>query len=665
MKPSKITLNLDQFTINKNVNGFCKNYISAGYNGLNNLLVSIETSNSGLSDSMEIVASDIKLDFLKNKDSNAKARFESAIKSAEQSIKKNGVPTGALNILIAYSTNNELYFSKHGKIYACMLKNGQLINISPRNKKITTATKTPYKTFPYIINGNLKESDSVIFFNDPIGNICDQDQLEAFLENDPHKNIDEFKTYLENHLAKNNKLENPIFALLSTQPQIEQNIAEETKPQDNKETQTDENVANSPTPIKFATIDKPNPPQQANAFINRLSKLTKEMHISQIKIPKFIQLIDLSELSGKTRRIISHLQFELSSIKLNRKNKIVISLIALIILFSSIQIYRKMSAKNQFEDLVNQIDQMRNEATALISGNNSTLAINKLIEAKNISNSISSQLSGFADESKKLSEDIEAELNKTAKITVIINPEKISELSNFGIKFIPQGLFKIDNQIIITGSEFGLTYKIDLENKRKGFSFFSTIEDNVIATIKSKNYMAFFTDKNLFIYNPQKKNISDFEFAKKDNQIIAMDDKTIEILDKSANQIKIFSKNNFSSTVKISLSSQTKDISGNGVNFFALSEDNKIIKVSSKQEQIIDLNSSLPLLKNPDSIVGDQNTGNIYVINRSEKQIAAFFEDGRFIKQYSLKGFEKIIDIFIDSNNIFILSPTAVFRIDL
>ena len=671
MKPPKITINLNQFTINKNNNGFCENYTSienSKNNSLNNLLVlvSVETSNSELSDSIKIIASDIKLDFIKNKGLNSKIRFENAIKSAEQSIKKNKVPTGTLNILIAYSSNNELYFSKHGKIYACIFKNGQLTNVSPRNKKITTATKTSYKTFPYIINGDLQKNDSVIFFNDSIGNICDQNQIETFLGNNPNENISEFKAHLENHLTENNKLENLILALLSAQSQVIQNIAATIElPADNQKEQTDESSANNLDSVEVVAINKQKLPQQVSAAINKVAQLTDRIKIPQIKIFASIQSINISALSNKVKEMSSQLLSVTSNIKLTRKNKVAISLIALVILFSSVQVYRKVIAKNQFENLASQVNQMRSDAAALIASNNHALAITKLVEAKNVSTSIQFQSSDFTDESKKLSEDVETELNKTAKITVINNPEKISELSNFGIKFIPQRLFAIDNQIIITGSEFGLTYKIDLENKRKGFSFFSTIEDTVVATIKSLNYMAFFTDKNLFIYNPQKKSIADFEFAKKDSQVIAMDDKTIEILNRDTNQISIFSKNNFSSMGKISLDAQIKDISSNGMNFFALSEDAKIIKVSSKQEQIVDLNSSIPLLKNPDSIVGDQSTGNIYIINKLEKQIAAFNEEGDLIKQYNLKGFEKITDVFFDNNNIFILAPAAVFRIDL
>lgn len=667
MEPQKLTLNIDQFTINKDANSFCKNYID-GADDRNdereNIFISIEANGFENHNLLEAIASDIKSEFHKNKRSDIKTRFENALRVADAQIKKNKILSSNLSILIASTSDNELLFSKYGQIYACIYKDGQLTNVSPRNRKITNASKTPLKIFPYIIGGKLENDDKLIFFNDPVGNICDQDQLEAFLENDPNKNFSEFQSYLKNYLIKNNRLENPFFILLNPQPKA--------KKESKAAQQEDDETVQPLSPIQVAVTDpvdipSKEPLQQPNIIIDKLNGLKENMSIPQIsiKIPDIIQTINIPDLSNKAKREASRLLSSISNKKLNKKNKIAISLAILILLFSSVQIYRKVSAKNQFEDLTEEIGRIKNEAAALIANDQTSLAINKLIEAKNLSASISSQLPNFTDKSQQLSADIETELNKTAKITVIDDPEKISDLSNFGIKFIPQKLFKSDNQIIITSSDFGLAYKIDLETKRKGFSFFSTIEDNVIETIKSQNSMAFFTGKNIFIYDPQRKHITDHEFTKKDNQLIAMDNDTIEILDKDAGQISSFSKNNFNPAGKTALNAQIKDISSNGKNLFALSEDNKIIRVSSRQEQITDTNSSLPLLKDPDMIIGDQINGNISVVNKSEKRIATFSEDGEFIKQYDLNSFDEITDIFFDEKNIFILSPSAVFRIDL
>lgn len=678
MEPQKITLNSNQFTINTDSSGFCKNYIeqeNSQNNGPENIIVSIEAASFDDHALLEAFASDIRSEFFKNKNTDIKTRFEKTIGSVDLKIKKNKVLAGKLNILIAASFNNELLFSKYGQMYACIFKNGQLINISPRNRKITNAVKTSLKAFPYIIGGQLESDDKLIFFNEPVGNICDLEQLEALLENDPNKNFEEFQSYLKNYLAKNGRSENPLFVLLY--PQIyTQQAAKEKKQKAHKTidvpqispTQAAVTVSSqTPEILNGVTIATESAPQSSN-ISDKINELKDKISIPQIsiKVPEIIKSINVSDLTDKAQQISSQLISDFSNTKkLNNKNKVVIALVALILIVSSVQIYRKVSAKNQFNDLTDQINKSKNEAVALISNNQIDLAITKLIEAKNLSSSISSQLPGFTDKSQELSAEIETELNKAARITVIDNPEKISELSNFGIKFVPQGLIRSDDQIIITGSDFGLAYKIDLETKRRGFSFFSTIEDSVIDTIKSQSAIAFFTDKNLFIYDPQKKNIADFEFVKKDNQAFAMDGKTIAILDKDAGQVNIVSKSNFSSTGKISLDSRIKGISSNGTNFLALTEDNKIIKVSSKQDQIADLNLTLPLLNSPDMIIGNQNNGNIYVVNRSDKQIAAFSETGEFIRQYDLKGFEKITDLFIDDNEIFILAPDAVFKISI
>lgn len=665
MEKKHLNINIKHFSINSDLENFSQNFIytppTAKESKLGNIIIVIEylnvnrqigaSPNLGEPNNIPLIAEslalDIKSEYYKNNNQNTSKAFESAIKKANSAImgliKTNLLTLENLNISIGSFGDSNIHLSKYGKNYACIFRNNQLTNISPRNKKITSSQKTSLKIFPYLISGKLCNDDKLIFFNDSTGNICNQEQLESFLENNSLENFNEFQEYLQK-LAKKSKVAlNPLNFIL---------VNAETEPNPTGTTNLfikniEENVVSVAETIN------------ATHNIDDLQSL--KIKLSALQSPNLTEYFKKIQLI--TSLIISKSKFPFS-----RKNKIIISTAFLILIISSVQIYRNVNDKNQFEELLGKINDKRVEATSLILNNNKNLAISRLIEAKNLSAAISGQFPDFNEKSAKIADEIENQLNETAQITVINNPEKISELSNFGIKFKPQNIFKLGDQISVYGSEFGLIYKIDLEDKRKGFSFFSTIEDEVIATIKSSSFVAFFTiSGKIYIYNPQTKNISDFNFTKTNNEITALNDKTIDILDKTKKQITRFAKNNFSNINRKSIGDhQITDFSSDEKNLFILDNNNKILRATNiDQEQIIDL-GTMPLFGKADTIIANQNQDNIYVINKKQKQIASFKKTGQFIHQYNLGGFDEIIDIFADKDdNIFILSSDAIYKIPI
>lgn len=716
MKTKCLNVDINHFSINSNLANFSQNFIytplTAKESKLGNIIIAIEylkannlsigankngSSSTDAANNLggpdisliaESLALDIKSEYYKNNNKNISKAFENAIKKANSAIlgliKTNLLVLENLNILIGSSGDASIHLSKYGKNYVCIFRNGQLTNISPRNKKITSSHKTSLKIFPYLIGGKLYDDDRLIFFNDSVGNICNQEQLESFLENNPRENFNKFQEYLQECVKKSRSSTgrqqvpplisadvasnigdlalNPLnFILLNVQTETNQSkiagfsikeaAVSAINTSEAKRTESNPKIIMEPQETKEKPINHGN-------MESLQSKLLK-IRLPNLQLPDLIKYSELAK--SKISQSILKLKFPLS-----RKNKIIVSVTFLILLLSTIQIYRNVNAKNQFEELISKISDKRTEALSLISSDDKSPAIAKLIEAKNLSASISGQFPNFNKESAKIADEIENQLNEVAKITVINNPEKISELSNFGIKFKPQNIFKSGNQISVYGSEFGLIYKIDTEDKQKGFSFFSTIEDEVVATIKSSSLVAFFTTSGkTYIFNPQTKNISDFNFTKTDSEIAVLNDKTIDILDKTTKRITRFARNNFSNINRESIGDyQVMDFSSDEKNLFILNDNNKILRVTNmNQEQIIDLNA-MPLFGKADTIIANQNKDNIYAINKKQKQIASFKKNGQFVHQYNIGGFDEIVDIFADKDgNAFILSSTAIYKI--
>lgn len=586
---------------------------------------------------MELAIANIASE-LHNPKNNSLLKFGDFIKKIssviERSTKKHHHFIKNINILVAMSENDNIYFNKFGKLYTCLYRNSSLQNINPatinkgvanpNNKKIAELSENASEIFPHIINFKLQKNDRLIFFNETVGNVCDQDYFESFLKSGAENNFTKFTQYLKNYSKNSKQSHQPNFILIEAAQQ-------------NKNPEI--------------------------TFFPEAKNILPANNIQKQKINHATNLPSLPELP--IRKLLN----QILTIKLNRKNKILIFAVALIILFFSIQTYKKIGDQNKFNELVDMINSKKNEAAALILLNENTQAIKELMEAKSAVSSASDKFPDFNDKLQEVSNDIEKQLSKITKTATIDDPENISELNNFGIKFKPQNIFKFQSQLLITGSEFGLIYKIDLENKKRGFNFFSTIKNDVISTIKSSDIMAFLTtDKKIYIYNPSNKNVADFNFEKTDQQIISINKETVDVLDREKRHITILSKNNLNIIGKIPIDGDVADFSSDGKNLYTLENNNQIIKFSGKHKNtLIDLNA-LPLPignKNPLSIIANQNN-NIYVIDKNEKKIINISKNGEFIGQYNINGFDKIIDIFIGENDeAFILSSDAVFKIKI
>lgn len=658
-------ISIKHFTINKDGNNFCKNFIYDTQDA-SQLGVFIEIKSSprktkkspeqnDLASLGEFIASNIKSEYCDNSQKSIFIRFENALAKAESvinAISENKTSfLSKITLLITASKDNEIYFSKHGKIYACSFKGGEIINISPKNKKVSNPIKTNLEIFKHIINIKVNKNDGLIFLNEESGNSCDQQHLLSLLSNATNKNLEAFKASMT---ANSDSSSVANFALL--------NLESRPKPQ----ASSIENPASLKSKLEpIDTEDQTLVTQEPESVVT-MTATTKNQVFT---ISKQISTNLISALE-KAQSTVKDLQIKKSALalipkKIGRKNKIMIYggvFIAIVLLF---QVYTTIASKNHFEELANAIANKKNEAIFLSSSNKESDAIRKLIEAKDLSASIISQLPDFTEEAQGLSKDIESELNKIAKITNIENPEKLTELSNFGIKFEPKNIFKSENQILVTGSEFGLIYKVDVSNKRKGFNFFSTIEDKVASVAKSSSDISFFTESGkAYIYDPLSQKINELNFSKDENQIMGLSNNTIDVYDKSTSEIKILSQTNLHQIEKLSAQSPVSSLASDNKNIFTLTSDNRIIKITGqKQEQIANIDS-LQLFEKPTAIYANDNTSNIYIT--SKNQLAVFSKNGGFIGQYNIIGSDDLIDIYIASNQeIFLLSHDAVYRISI
>lgn len=605
---------IKHFTTNQGSN-FCKNFTSEIPKGrkktLGRFFVIVEAIGPIIAESikkdLESLALKAKQEYYSSENQSAAIALENTIKKIGPVIKKICAQND-VNALAAVIGDDNFYFSKYGKIYACLHKNNGLSAINAKSKR-----KVASKSFSEIIAVPLYNDDQILILNDGFSNACQPDDLQNLFRSDSTDIFNELKNHFETALAENQLMDSVAFAVAGM--------------------------------------------QKISPKTNQLPE-SKEEEYRPAVIPEKTENNSVKNISN----VISVNAIKLSITGLSQ-NKFLSAAIIGLLAFSGIQIYQKVSAQNQFEEISKAINGKKNEAMALISANNNNEAVAKLLEAKNIytpTNKSDPRL-------RELINGVEQELNITAKITAIDKPEKLSDLSNFGIKFSPQNIFKSGSQLLITGADFGLAYRADIESGQKGFSFFSTIDDQIKSATKSSDLIMFFTNGNkAYIYDAETNKTSDFDFEKTENQLVSFNGKTVGILDKNTRQLEQLSANDFRKTGKITIPDQIKDIASDSKNIFALSEENKIIKIDGEhQEKIIDIDSIL-LFDNPDLLVTGQNLNNIYVVNKKQSQIAIFAKDGQFLGQYNIKNTGGIIDLFIENDKeIFILENDAVYKITL
>lgn len=632
MKNNNHQLKIKKFIIDAK-NGFSTIFLSEESreysNSLGRLFIMADAPKSAKKD-ISMIISKANEEYRNYQQEELNTAFERIFEKINPAIKKLAQKDNNINILIAAFAGNKISLSKCGKIYICLCDKNEITTISAKNKKTPGPKKaTSQKELSEIVEVELNsEINKVLFFNDGFGDNCDENKLQSFVSDGSDNALMELKKYFQNFINSDNISNSIAFASIEIKkPELEM-----------KEVKTEKIATSESIKILSALSDR------SKDLALKISKSFSATSTNLKKMPRF------------------HLN--------NGKNKYLAIIIILSSIFPGIQVFRDTSAGNQFNKISKIINDKKSEASALISSNKGFEAVNKLLEAKNIYSSAAVKSTINEKWQEKwgiLASSIEDDLNKAGRVEKIDNPEKIAELSNFGIKFVPETIFKSENQIMITGSAFGLAYRIDLETKQRGFNFFSTMDDKIIGIAKSSNLILFFgANKKGYYYFPATKKVSDFNFEKQEWQTAALSEKFIDIFDEKENQIKRFTRSNLAAVEKINIKNNTKSIANDSQNIFIISESNEVIKIAGQQsEKIADL-KTLPLLQNPDFITTNQSLKNYYTVNKKQRQIAAFTKDGQFIKQYNIENTGEIIDLFIENDKeIFILATDGVYKITL
>jgi hypothetical protein len=369
---------------------------------------------------------------------------------------------------------------------------------------------------------------------------------------------------------------------------------------------------------------------------------------------------------------------------LSIKNKILLALFFFfIILFTANSFYlkdrnQKQTNQADYANLTNDIEQKQNqiEATLLYNNDDGAKKLFKELEAL-----ISQMPQKTPDENQKYLEfktKIDVQMEKIRKISKL---DDLSEIVNFSklntnaqtknIIFSPD-----DKQGRIFGSDPAqkAIYIFNLK-ENTATSLESKEEINIVdfgSPSQNNNKLTYYlNNKNIIELDPNKDTIKEIAIEEKAfTDIISAEAYTdkIYLLNKNG-EINRYSKKNqtFSSAYLWNQNNNAEiknavDMSIDG-NIFILGETGAITKLSKGEKSEFNYDQIDPPFTNPNKIYASPNFKFLYILESSQKRLAVFDKDGKFLIQYRFDQLHNVVDFAIDEKKqkIYFLDSNTVW----
>lgn len=369
---------------------------------------------------------------------------------------------------------------------------------------------------------------------------------------------------------------------------------------------------------------------------------------------------------------------------LSIKNKILLALFFFFIaLFVSNSIYlknknQKQEAQIDYKNLTAEIEQKQNQIDAKLLYSNDEGAKKLFIELETLINQLPQKSPEESQEYLKFKEKIDAQMEKIRKITKIEKPIEISNFSKLSaaaqtknITFVPD-----EKQGTIYGTDASQKNIYTLDLLENSATILSPKEAVVILNLlsPSKNgdgLIYHLNEKNIIEFDPNKNTMSEIAIEEKALadiiSIEAYGDK-IYILNKNGEIIRYSKKGKTFTSAYLWNQNNTDDLR-NAVSFsiegsiFALSATGSVIKLSRGEKVDFPLDQIDPPFTNPTKIYASPSLKFFYILEPSQKRLAVFGKDGKFLAQYKFDSLDNVADFAMDEKNkkIYLLNNNSVY----
>jgi len=370
---------------------------------------------------------------------------------------------------------------------------------------------------------------------------------------------------------------------------------------------------------------------------------------------------------------------------LNIKNKLLLALFFFFIaLFISNSFYLKTKNKKQeeridYKNLTAEIEQKQNQIDATLLYNNDNGAKKLFSELELLISQLPQKSPEDNENYLKFKTKIDAQMEKIRKIIKI---DKSIEIANFSklntnaqtknIIFVPN-----DKQGIIYGTDPIQKSIYALDVKENSATIFTPKEAVNISNLllspsrNGDNLVYFLNDKNIIEFDPNENTLEEISIEEKalvDLVAVEAYGDKIYLLNKQGEIFRYTKKGKTFTSAYLWNQNNTPDLKDNvgfsiEGNIFTLSATGSIIKLSRGEKAEFPLDQIDPPFTNPTKIYASPSLKFLYVLEPSQKRLAVFSKEGKFIAQYKFDSLENVIDFAIDEKNkkIYLLDNNSIF----
>lgn len=659
------------------------------------------------------------------------ADFNKKIKEIEKIEKIKDLKSKLSTCVIAIK-DNSVYFTKHGDISSLLLHKSKTINIIEEG----STEEESEKIFSDIVIGKITTGSTLIFSTNSLFDYIESEKISNHLEN---SNVENTVEFIKKSLDAKDEISYGIGVVLIGEKKSinEEIIIEDEEVSKDEINEIEKNIIpqiseNLNKPLGFfkdasnfisLKIKSLSENKKLNEFIKDTKKNSKEViakiseksknNIKKSKedvssgVKSFFKSLPATMKTAKEKaeKIKEDIKKETFKERLERYKKNIsewfkeltlakkITFISILFLiFASIFTYRIWQQKEiskaeekEYQETIQMVKSVQNEATSSLLYNNIPKAKELISNAEYLISNLKTNSKTRQENKTYLEQENKTILNKVYKVTNIINPTIISDLSLNNTENIS---IQIDKIFFIKDSLYAFDYnskeiyKVGFDKTQSKIThdkIFNKIQS--ANTVFSENGNVLFIDTDNKIYTFDGEIVSTIElnekYQKELNKYSITDigsySQTIYLLDKNKQNIFTMKKGtkeygNVYTWLKSSW--DFKDVTSMTIDgyIYTAKSNGLIEKFYRGYNRTFTLDETTPKLQNAVKIYTDENTYNMYVLDSKEKRLLIFNKNtGSLIGQYLSPSFDDLKDFYIDikSGKAYILNGNKIFEVSL
>jgi hypothetical protein len=358
------------------------------------------------------------------------------------------------------------------------------------------------------------------------------------------------------------------------------------------------------------------------------------------------------------------------------------TILCAIIFMISVSTIRVQETKKQqataYTEMVQSIRDKKDAADASIIYGDTEKALILLQEGE----TLIAQLDTNSEEKQtlalELTSDIQAILKTLQKIT-IVSPTLIGDLATEHPEAQTTHIEKIDDTLLIYGTDDSSHYKINLVSKQITAKQHDAIPNLRAAnTPKEKDKIIFLAgDNNIAEFDPETNGISQKDITHSNSATVLSDivvyNRKLYALAPSENQIYKYSQ------IQTGYDKGSSWVTSPGVNIesavslaidgdiFVLTSDGKIVKFASGKKQDFGISGLDPKLDTPTKIWTYNDVDSLFILEPTNKRVVQLNKDGEFEAQFTAEEWSNPTDMIVDNEHdlIYIIDSQKIYSFSL